>query len=54
MRLALIGNGIDRSGDGRRVADVALVKDVEIGVEGVNERHAGRDVDLEDFLGREV
>ena len=51
---ALIGHGVDLGGDGRRVTDVALVEDVEIGVEGVDERHAGGDVGLEDFLGREM
>lgn len=51
---ALIGHGVDLGGDGRRVADVALVEDIEIGIEGVDERHAGGDVDLEDLLGREV
>lgn len=54
VRFALIGHGVDLGGDGRRIADVALVEDVEIGVEGVDEWHAGGDVDLEDFLGREV
>ena len=46
VRLALIGNGVDLGGDGRRVTDVALVEDVEIGVEGIDEWHAGGDVDL--------
>ena len=51
VRFALIGHGVDLGGDGRRVADVALVEDIEIGIEGVDERHAGGDVDLEDLLG---
>ena len=54
VRFALVGHGVDLGGDGRRVADVALVEDIEIGIEGVDERHAGGDVDLEDLLGREV
>ena len=54
VRFALIGHGVDLGGDGRRIADVALVEDIEIGIEGVDERHAGGDVDLEDLLGREV
>jgi len=54
LGLALVGDGVDLGLDGGWVADVVLVEDVPVLVEGVGAGDAGRDVDLEDLLGGEL
>ena len=54
LGLALIGYGVHRSRNGILVAQVVTLDWLEIGVELVNQRNAGRDVQLQDLLLGEI
>ena len=54
LHLALVGDGLDLLCDGLRIADVVLVSDVPVTIEGIGAGHPGGYVDLQDLVGREV
>ena len=47
---ALIGDRVDLCGDNVGIADVFLGNEFAFVIEGVNQRHTGRDVEAEDFV----
>ena len=54
LRLALVGDGVHGGGDGFLVAEVIALDGLEVGVEFVDERDAGGDVEFQDLLLGEV
>ena len=54
LGLALIGDGVHCGRNGLLIAEVVALDRPKIGVELVNQRNAGRDVQLQDLLLGEV
>lgn len=50
LGFALVSNGLNLLGDGLSVADVLLVEHVQVLVQGVGQRHARGDVELQNLV----